>query len=217
MTIKFLRAKKDIHWKDKIHGEKPFCTKDTWYKVISSTEDDVSFRNDLGQYHTYPLFEVDTYFWTIDFEKGFEFINGQSKIVKVEDNLVKGVDWVQPLQPFEKVIIDNLLASSFKMKKYSNQKETQAKKVKPSKEERPYENWKMSISQDKYKRCVWKPEIIEQDVEGLGGFLDTKNNIFYYRVKMREYLSAKVYPFNYPDGTVGYEFVKENKDAKGVV
>lgn len=77
---------------------------------------------------------------------------------------------------------------------------------------RPYENWKMSISKSKFKRCTEKLPVYE--VEGIIGFIDEQNNIFYYRPTNDKFISAKVYPFKYPDDSEGWEFVKDNCDSE---
>lgn len=84
----------------------------------------------------------------------------------------------------------------------------------PSKQERPYENWKMSISKDKFVRCISDSRILDyQTVEGIVGFLNKDESIFYYSPSANKYIAAKVYPFKYPDDSEGWEFVKENCDS----
>ncbi|APC44370.1 hypothetical protein [Pseudoalteromonas phage PH357] len=87
-------------------------------------------------------------------------------------------------------------------------------KGKPSKQERPYENWKMSISEDKFVRCINDKRVgLCVFVEGILGLLNKDECVFYYRLSPNKYIAAKVYPFKYPDNSEGWEFVKENCDS----
>ena len=87
-------------------------------------------------------------------------------------------------------------------------------KGKSSKQERPYENWKMSISKDKFVRCISDKRVFHwQHVEGILGYINKDGSMFYYSDAPNKYIAAKVYPFKYPDNSEGWEFVKENCDS----
>lgn len=207
--IKLLRAKEDIYWENPHDGEEPFCTKDTWYEVIKQTDHTLILTNELGMSHNWNIDEVDEYFWTIDFEKGFEYINTFKDMVKVSDGVFYNINDDFTGDAGSGIFISNIKDNTYKILRYSNQQE-----IKPPKQERPYENWKMSISRNKYVRCISGNRILDyQNVEGIVGFLNKDENMFYYTPTLHKYIAAKVYPFKYPDGSEGWEFVKENCDS----
>lgn len=211
--IELLKAKDDIYWENPYDGEEPFCTKGRWYKVIKYTDYTVIFENDLGMPHNWNIDEVDEYFWTIDFEKGFEVENSKGSELVFRDNkfhnITAGIYDLTVDNISKKLYKDFIMDGEFTVTKYSNQQA-----VKPFKEERPYENWKMTISRDKFARCINDRRVFHwQYVEGILGFLNKDENMFYYSDAPNKYIAAKVYPFKYPDDSEGWEFVKENCDS----
>lgn len=82
-------------------------------------------------------------------------------------------------------------------------------KIRPTRQDYPYENWKMSISKDKFVRCITPLADDGIVVEGVYGYVDKVHNKFYYNVYdgMDKYIVADVYATD-----KGYEFVRENKD-----
>lgn len=199
--IELLRAKEDIYWENPCDGEKPFCTKGNWYKVIKWAGDTIVFENDLGIFHHWNINEVNEDFFTIDFEKGFEAINANNSKLVFKNNKFDNITqefYGHTVPAISKELYKTfILDGEFTVTKYSN-------------EDYPYENWKMSISKDKFVRCI--TPLVDEGiiVEGIYGYVDKVHNKLYYNVYdgMDKFIVADVYATDR-----GYEFVRENKDS----
>lgn len=141
--IKLLQAKEDIYWEDSLPDQKPFCKKGGWYEVISSSKVDLQFKNEEGMTHIWSLSDLDEDFWTVDFDKGFEFLPAMNVPYYMKNNNVFSKD-----EPDNKILYtektismacDSIKQGGWTITRFSNQPEQ------PSVEERPFENWKKDI------------------------------------------------------------------------
>ncbi|AKO61082.1 ATPase [Pseudoalteromonas phage H101] len=94
----------------------------------------------------------------------------------------------------------------WKITRFSNQDENTSTK------KRPFENWKRDIGLGKFIRSTAKSNAIMCVIDDISGYLDIKNNLFYYHKKHRgqhTYLCCKV------ESSLGkgWHFVRENKDS----
>lgn len=205
--IKLLQAKEDIYWEDSLPDQKPFCKKGGWYEVISSSKVDLQFKNEEGRAHRWSLSDLDEDFWTVDFDKGFEF-ERYGNPYEFKEGVVMHMGSVVDDVPVPRVMY--LIANGlWHITRFSNQTVIPTPTEEPS---HPYENWKKDIGIAKFKRCIGNPCVVFCVVDDINGYLDMKNDTFYYHKKHRgqhTYLCCKV------ESSLGkgWHFVRENKDS----
>lgn len=203
--IKLLQAKEDIYWEDSLPDQKPFCKKGGWYEVISSSKADLQFKNEEGMAHRWSLSELDEDFWTVDFDKGFEFKTSLDEDYSFKNNFLVGTDTYYNDYMIG-IAIGVVKRNGWIITRFSNQTEQ------PSVEERPFENWKKDIGIAKFQRCIEKPCVVFCVVDEINGYLDRETNTFYYH-KFHQgkhtYISCSVAQSVHD----GWHFVRENKDS----
>jgi hypothetical protein len=81
-----------------------------------------------------------------------------------------------------------------------------------STKKRPFENWKKDIGLGKFIRSTAKSNAVICVIDDISGYLDIKNNLFYYQKKhkgQQTYLCCKV------ESSLdkGWHFIRDNKDS----
>ena len=166
--------------------------------------EDIMFVDEREVEHSYGLDFVDEDFWTVDFDKGFEF-ERYGNPYEFKDGVVMYMGSVVDDVPVSRVMY--LIANGlWHITRFSNQQ------GQPSVEERPFENWKKDIGKGKFQRCIENPCVVFCVVDDINGYLDMKNDTFYYH-KFHQgkhtYISCSVAQSVHD----GWYFVRENKDS----
>tara|TARA_R110002012_G_scaffold49804_5_gene128915 strand:- start:26698 stop:27753 length:1056 start_codon:yes stop_codon:yes gene_type:complete len=203
--IKLLQAKEDIYWEDSFPDQKPFCKKGGWYEVISSSKADLQFKNEEGMAHIWSLSDLDEDFWTVDFDKGFEFKTSLYEDYSFKNNFLVGTDTYYNDYRIG-IAIGVIKQNGWEITRFSNQPEQ------PSVEDRPFENWKKDIGKGKFQRCIENPCVVFCVIGDINGYLDMKNDTFYYHKYHQgkhTYISCSVAQSVHD----GWYFVRENKDS----
>ena len=208
--IKLITPKEDIYWEDSLPEDKPFCKKGSWYEVEYGSKGDAHFVNEEGFNHRWLIPKFDDDFWTVDFEKGFEFTRYgndyefKGEVVRWDGGIRQDVsnDRATTL----------VLEGRWEITRFSNQ--TPPTPEEPS---HPYENWKKDIGIAKFQRCIDKVNVTLTIVEGIVGYLDEGNGLFYYHKKHRghnTYLCCKVDRDYDASFNMTLQFIRKNKDVE---
>lgn len=230
--IKLLQAKEDIYWEGDIpEKHKPFCKKGSWYEVDSISETDLHFTNEDGMDHRWLLSEIDEDFWTVDFDKGFDFKTSLGADYSFKNNSLVGTETYYNDYMIG-IAIGVIKQNGWTITRFSNQEIT-SKEEYPFRNDvikiwkdlygslqqedsyyktTPFENWKKDIGLGKFIRSTEKSNAVMCVIDDINGYLDIKNNLFYYHKKHRgqhTYLCCKV------ESSLGkgWHFVRENKDS----
>lgn len=230
--IKLLQAKEDIYWEEDIpEKHKPFCKKGSWYEVDSISETDLHFTNEDGMDHRWLLSEIDEDFWTVDFDKGFDFKTSLGADYSFKNNFLVGTETYYNYYMIG-IAIGVIKQNGWTITRFSNQEIT-SKKEYPFRNDvikiwkdlygslqqedsyyktTPFENWKKDIGLGKFIRSTEKSNAVMCVIDDINGYLDIKNSLFYYHKEhlgQHTYLCCKV-EFRL---SRGWYFVRENKDS----
>lgn len=206
--IKLITPKRDLYMDgDTSNPEGLFGKKGVFYEVkgYGYAGEDIMFIDERGVEHSYGVYFVGKDFWTVDFDKGFEFDrygNGYEFIDGTVLHMGSVVDEV-PAPRVIHLIVNGL----WDITRFSNQTPTPPEEIR-----HPYENWKKDIGIAKFQRCIDKGSVLLMLVDSICGYLDEGNRLFYYHKNHRgqqTYLCCKV-SFSCADG---WYFVRENKDS----
>lgn len=217
--IKLITPKRDLYMDDDTSNpEGLFGKKGKFYEVEKSPYwIDICFTDERGAEHFYDLLSVDNDFWTVDFSRGFEFLSGCGVPYGLEGYKVFSKEL-----PDEKTVYDEgrvrigctiIKEGGWTITRFSNQITATA----PPKEiSHPYANWKKDIGIAKFQRCIAKSTVYHKIVEGIKGYLDIENNLFYYHKKHRgqnTYLCCKVDRDYNVSFDMEFQFIRNNKDV----
>lgn len=216
--IKLITPKRDLYMDgDTSNPLGLFGKKGKFYEVkgYGYAGEDIMFIDERGVEHSYGVDFVDTDFWTVAFDKGFNFHTSTGD----EYSWIKGTvtnisnaassDWSAKgdLELAEVAI----LGRSWNITRYSNQQETST----PD-QPRPYENWKKDIGEAKFLRCLDKINTLYTEVEGIQGYLDPKEGLFYYNkfhLGQHSYICCKVEEDYDASFNIRIKFIRRNKDT----
>lgn len=206
--IKLITPKRDLYMDgDTSNPEGLFGKKGVFYEVEKSPHSalDIIFTDERGNSHEYGLDFVDEDFWTVDFDKGFDFKTSLDEDYSFKNNFIVETG-IYHNSYMIGIVIGVIKEGGWIITRFSNQTEQ------PSVEERPFENWKKDIGSAKFIRSTAKSKAIICVVADIKGYLDAKNNLFYYHKNNKgqhTYISCKV---EYNPET-GWNFVRDNKDS----
>ena len=216
--IKLITPKRDLYMDgDTSNPLGLFGKKGKFYEVkgYGYAGEDIMFIDERGVEHSYGVDFVDADFWTVDFDKGFEFRTGAGD----EYSWIKGTvtnisnsassDWSAKgdLELAEVAV----LGRSWNIIRFSNQQGTSI----PD-QSRPYENWKKDIGIAKFLRCLDKINTLYTEVEGIQGYLDPKEGLFYYNkfhLGQHSYICCKVEEDYDASFNIRIKFIRHNKDT----
>lgn len=212
--IKLITPKRDLYMDgDTYNPEGLFGKKGKFYEVRESTyhRTDIVFTDERGSEHEYDLEFLDEDFWTVDFEKGFEFLStiNEHWYMKNNEAVTKKMPKVKTVCTKEaiKICISVIKNGGWTITRFSNQVPSHPEKI-----SYPYENWKKDIGEAKFHRCTDKCGVLLMIVDNICGFIDEGNRLFYYQkyhLGKQTYLCCKV-SYSCADG---WYFVRENKDS----
>lgn len=204
--IKLITPKRDLYMYGDTSDPEGLCgKKGKFYEVRDVNSDYVIFTDERGSKHNYTFEVLDDAFWTVDFEKEFEFVSPTGKCIWCNYEVNKRSDWGKDGLP--ELAIEAILDGSWTITRFSNQ--TPPTPEEPS---HPYENWKKDIGEAKFYRCIDNYGVLLMTVDNICGYLDEGNKLFYYHKNHRDqqtYLCCKV-SYICADG---WYFVRENKDS----
>ena len=206
--IKLITPKRDLYMDgDTNNPQGLFGKKGVFYEVkgYGYEGEDIMFVDEREVEHSYGLDFVDKDFWTVDFDKGFDFKTRLGESCTIKNNCLVGTN-TEYTSYWEGVAIGVIKGGGWIITRFSNQQEDSYYKT------TPFENWKKDIGLAKFIRSTAKSNTVMCVIDDINGYLDIKNNLFYYHKKHRgqhTYLCCKV------ESSIskGWYFVRENKDS----
>ena len=232
--IKLITPRRDLYMDgDTSNPEALYGEKGKFYEVEgSSYVGEITFTDETGSEHEYDLESLDKDFWTVDFDKGFEF-ERYGNTYEFKDGVVMHMGSVIDDVPLPRVMY--LVTSGlWDITRFSNQEDNAEEEYPslsdvilstweglrevfpPEEPSHPYENWKKDIGIAKFQRCIDKGGVALTTVEGIVGYLDEDNGLFYYHKKHRgqnTYLCCKVDEDYDASFNMSVIFLRDNKDV----